>query len=192
MGFARLIRHPLTLELLVRTVGETAILHLINGILAFPGQTSNQTSLHRDFAKPFSSDKLLSINTLWILDAFTPETGATWVLPHTHQIAYTPSDAYIQQHAIQLSAPAGSLLVFDSRLYHRGGTNTSGAPRRSLNLQYTRPFIKQQINLAELLHDRVDPDSALAQTLGMWSVPPPSLRAFRVPPAQHTYRAGQG
>jgi ectoine hydroxylase-related dioxygenase (phytanoyl-CoA dioxygenase family) len=84
------------------------------------------------------------------------------------------------------------LLVFDSRLYHRGGTNTSGAPRRSLNLQYTRPFIKQQINLAELLHDRVDPDSALAQTLGMWSVPPPSLRAFRVPPAQRTYRAGQG
>jgi len=192
MAFAQLIRHPLTLALLAQTVGETAILHLINGIIAFPNQPSNQLVFHRDFAKPFSSDKLLSVNTFWLLDTFTPETGATWFLPHTQRISYTPSDDYIEQHAEQVTAPRGSVIIFDSRVYHRGGNNTSAQPRRVINLQYTRPFIKQQINLAELMKDRVDPDSPLAQTLGMWAVPPPSLKAFHVPPEQRTYRRGQG
>lgn len=192
IAFARLIRHPLTLTLLAPTVGETAILHLNNGVIAFPHERSNQLVFHRDFAKPFSSDKLLSINTFWLLDDFTPETGATWFLPHTQRISYTPSDDYMERHAAQVTATRGSVVIFDSRVYHRGGDNTSPYPRRAINLQYTRPFIKQQINLAELMRGRVDPDSPLAQTLGMWSVPPPSLNAFHVPPEQRTYRRGQG
>jgi hypothetical protein len=41
MSFAQLVWHPLTMSLLSRTVGETAILHLINGIIAFPQQRNN-------------------------------------------------------------------------------------------------------------------------------------------------------
>jgi ectoine hydroxylase-related dioxygenase (phytanoyl-CoA dioxygenase family) len=192
MSFAQLVRHPLTMSLLSRTVGETAILHLINGIVAFPRQPSNQLVFHRDFAKPFVSDQLLSLNIFWLLDDFTSATGATWFVPHSHRLSYTPSDTYLDKYAKQILAPRGSVIVFDSRVYHRGAENFSPSPRRVLNLQYTRPFIKQQINLAELLTGRVDPESPLAQTLGLWSVPPPSVKRFRVPPAQRTYRQGQG
>lgn len=192
LSFAQLVRHPLTMSLLNRTIGETAILHLINGIITFPRQSSNQFVFHRDFAKPFTSDQLLSLNTFWLLDDFTAETGATWFVPHSHHLSYTPSDTYLATYAEQILAPRGSVVVFDSRVYHRGTENISPRPRRVLNLQYTRPFIKQQINLAELMADRVDPESPLAQTLGLWSVPPLSVRRFRVPPAQRTYRQGQG
>lgn len=192
LSFAQLVRHPLTMSLLNRTIGETAILHLINGIVAFPRQSSNQFVFHRDFAKPFMSDQLLSLNTFWLLDDFTTETGATWFVPHSHHLSYTPSDVYLDTYAEQILAPRGSVVIFDSRVYHRGTENVSPTPRRALNLQYTRPFIKQQINLAELMADRVDPESPLAQTLGLWSVPPPRVKRFRVPPAQRTYRPGQG
>lgn len=192
MTFTQLVRHPLTMALLARTVGETAILHLINGIIAFPRQPSNQLLFHRDFAKPFTSDRLLSLNTFWLLDDFTSECGATWFVPHSHRLSYTPSDPYLNRHAEQLDAPRGSVVVFDSRIYHRGSENTSLFPRRALNLQYTRPFVKQQINLADLLQGQVDSDSPLAQTLGMWAAPPSSVPQFRVPPARRTYRPGQG
>ena len=113
-------------------------------------------------------------------------------MPHSHRLSYTPSDSYLNKYAEQILAPRGSVVVFDSRVYHRGCENLSPHPRRALNLQYTRPFIKQQINLAELMADRVDPESPLAQTLGLWSIPPPSVKRFRVSPAQRTYRQGQG
>jgi ectoine hydroxylase-related dioxygenase (phytanoyl-CoA dioxygenase family) len=191
-AFAPFVRHPLTMSVLARTVGETAILHLINGIIAFPQQLSNQTVFHRDFAKPFRSDQLLSVNAFWLLDDFSATTGATWFVPHSHHLSFTPSDAYMARFAEQIQAPRGSVVVFDSRVYHCGGANTSLQPRRAINLQYTRPFIKQQINLAELLRGRVDRDSPLAQTLGMWAIPPADVRTFRLPPAQRTYRGGQG
>jgi hypothetical protein len=43
-----------------------------------------------------------------------------------------------------------------------------------------------------LLKSRVDPETALAQTLGFWSVPPKSLSEFRCEPGRRTYRPGQG
>lgn len=190
--FASLVRHPLASEVLSHTVGETAILHLCNGIIVFSDVPSHQAQLHRDFAKPFASDRPLSINAFWILDDFRPETGATWFVPHTHRLPTRPSPDHVSRHAVQLRAPAGAVVFFDSRIYHRGGENTSGRPRRALNFQYTMPFIKQQIDLTRLMKAKVDPASDLAQTLGMWSVAPETVSAFRVPPEERTYRPGQG
>src|SRR5437764_562426 len=90
------------------------------------------------------------------------------------------------------SVRRGSVVIFDSMLVHRAGTNRSNAPRRAVNHQYTRPFVKQQMDLAHMMRGRVDPESRLAQVLGLWSVPPKSLEEFRVDPPRRTYRAGQG
>lgn len=192
MSFSQLVRHPLTLPFVKQTVGESAILHLINGIIAFSGHTSNQLTYHRDFAKPFSSDQLLSLNTFWLLDDFRQDNGATWFLPYSHRISYMPSDTYVDNHAQQICAPRGSVVVFDSRIYHRGAENHSGLPRRAVNLQFTRPFIKQQIDLAGLMMGLIDLESPLAQTLGLWAIAPRSVKQFRVPSAQRSYRPGQG
>jgi ectoine hydroxylase-related dioxygenase (phytanoyl-CoA dioxygenase family) len=91
-----------------------------------------------------------------------------------------------------VEAKAGSLLFFDSRLYHRAGQNRSARPRRALNFQYTRPFIKQQIDLTALFSGRVERESELGRALGMWAVPPKSVEEFRVEPSRRSYKAGQG
>ena len=190
-AFAELIRHPLVMDVVSRTIGETAILHLMNGIISFPNDVHHQSNLHRDFAKNFVSNKMLSVNAFWTLDAFSKENGATWFLPHTHKIDYTPSDEYFKKHAIQIQASSGSVIFFDSRIYHKGGYNSSSI-RIGVNFQYTKPVIKQQMDFPELLKNHIDRESPLAQTLGMWSVPPKSLQEFRVEPEKRTYKPGQG
>lgn len=192
LEFAELIRHPFVMQVVSKTVGETAILHLMNGSIAFPDTEYHQSKLHRDFAKNFYSDKLLTINAFWTIDLFNSETGGTWFVPFTHKIPYTPSEEYLKKHSVQLEAEAGSVVFFDSRIYHRAGQNRSKNRRRGINFQYTKPFMKQQMDFPALLKDKVDRESLLGQTLGMWTVPSKNLKEFRADPDKRTYKPGQG
>lgn len=50
----------------------------------------------------------------------------------------------IQNNQHQIICPAGSLVFFDSMLFHRAGNNETKSPRIGLNYNFVRPFIKQQ------------------------------------------------
>jgi ectoine hydroxylase-related dioxygenase (phytanoyl-CoA dioxygenase family) len=191
-AFLPLIEHPRVLEVLAATVGPTAILHVQNAIVTTPQDEHWQSRFHRDFAKDFVAEKVLSLNAFWVIDEFDATTGATFYVPFTHRDSTFPSDHYLRAHEVQLAAPRGSVVLFDSLLIHRAGTNRSGRPRRAINHQYTRPFVKQQVDIAHMMRGKVDAESKLAQLLGLWSVPPKSLEEFRVDPPLRTYRAGQG
>lgn len=190
--FLTLVRHPATWPIVERILGPTAILHLQNGIIVEPAREHHQAAFHRDFAKDFLSDRVLSLNVMFAIDDFRADTGGTRWVPHTHRVSGFPSLRYLEANAEQVEVPAGSVVVFDSLLIHCAGTNLGSSPRRGINHQYTRPFIKQQMDYPTLLCGRVDPESPLAQTLGFWSVPPRSVNEFRVDPALRTYRGGQG
>jgi ectoine hydroxylase-related dioxygenase (phytanoyl-CoA dioxygenase family) len=190
--FLQLPMHPLVLQFVEHLVGSTAILHLQNAIVLEPNKRHHQAAYHRDFAKDFICDKLLALNAMFAINEFSSTTGGTWVVPGTHKQSLIPSNAYLAQHAVQIEAPAGSLFLFDGLLVHKAGDNHTDQFRRSINHLYTRPFVKQQIDLASLMRGRVEPDSRLAQLLGMWSIPPCSVEEFRVDPQHRTYRAGQG
>ncbi len=191
--FFELITHSEILEVVARVIGETAILHLQNGLIVFPQVSHHQGRFHKDFAKDFLSTQPLSLNAFLAVDDFTEESGATWVVPRSHLSAETPSEEFLRANEVQLRCPAGSIIFFDSNLWHRAGTNLGPTIRRGINHQYTRPFIKQQIDYPALLKGKVEMESKLAQVLGFWSVPPKSVEEFRVnDPSQRTYRAGQG
>lgn len=190
--FLALVRHPATWPVIERVLGPSAILHLQNGIIVEPQREHHQAAFHRDFAKDFVSDRTLSINVLFAIDDFTTETGGTKWVAHTHRLSSFPSLRYLEENAEQIDVSAGSVVVFDSLLIHCAGHNLSSSVRRGINHQYTRPFIKQQMDYPALLRGRIDPESPLAQTLGFWSVPPRSVEEFRVDPKLRTYRHGQG
>lgn len=191
-SFLRLVTHPAVWEVVAATVGETAILHLQNGIYVDPSEAHPQTKFHRDFAKDFVADRILSLNALWVIDEFTVETGATSIVPRTHRISTVPNQAFLEENCVPVCAPAGSVILFDSLLIHRAGTNRSEKRRRAINHQYTRPFIKQQMDYVALMKGRLDIESKLGQVLGFWSVPPKSVEEYLSDPDKRTYRAGQG
>ncbi len=191
--FFDLIIHPKINHYVAATIGETAILHLQNGIILFPNEFHNQAKWHKDFAKDFVSSKILSFNAFIAVDDFTAETGGTWLLPGSHKNATMPSKQYVENNKIQIHTPAGSVIFFDSTIWHRGGENYSKNRRRAINQIYTRPFLKQQIDYPALYKGKIDLESKLAQTLGLWTIPPKNLNEYRVDhPSKRTYRSEQG
>ena len=88
-----------------------------------------------------------------------------------------------------------TILVFNSQLWHR--VESSSNDQLFLNMMFTEPFIKQQINLLGSTKEWIDKhsnlESDLARLLGWWARSPADLNEFRNPPDNiRTYRSGQG
>jgi ectoine hydroxylase-related dioxygenase (phytanoyl-CoA dioxygenase family) len=80
---------------------------------------------------------------------------------------------------VAVNAKAGSAIVFDSMLFHRGGVNSSTSPRRGLNHLYSLPFIKQQIDMPRILNGKYADDDFLRKFLGYDSQPADDVIQWR-------------
>ena len=156
-AFLKLASNARIIELVKKLIQNKFILNQQNGVINPPGKTYNQALWHRDLPyQHFVSSKPLAINALYCVDEFTTQNGATFVLPSSHTQEAFPSDAYIESNAKQVEAAAGSFIVLDCMVFHRGGPNITSVPRRAVNHVYTTAFIKQQIDIPSALgNDRV-------------------------------------
>ena len=196
--FLRFLELPEVLAVVDATVSPTAILHLQNGLVlpSFPeGQVPStfQTTFHQDFPR-YLEGYLASINLFFAIDEFREDNGATLVAPGTHQRPERPSDEELEAKQMPATCPAGSMLVFDSTLWHAAGANVSGRDRLAINHQFTRSFIKQQMDYPRALGEErilAQPDRT-QQLLGWYTRTPTSLDGFYQPPEKRLYRSGQG
>jgi ectoine hydroxylase-related dioxygenase (phytanoyl-CoA dioxygenase family) len=196
--FLRYLELPAVLSAIDQTVSATAILHLQNGFIlpSFAAEQSPkvfQTSYHQDFPRVLNG-YLASINVFFAIDEFTTTNGATWVVPASHQRVERPAQSEIDAKAVALECPAGSMIVFDSTLWHAAGANTSGKDRLAINHQFTRSWIKQQIDYVRALGDTlVEAQTARTQQLlGWYTRVVTSLDEYYRPADQRLYRKGQG
>jgi ectoine hydroxylase-related dioxygenase (phytanoyl-CoA dioxygenase family) len=84
---------------------------------------------------------------MWMLDDFTEEVGATRVVPGSHKVGHGPDYSNGVPDSIAAEAPAGTALVFDGRLWHGTGANTTVDRRRyGILTYYCRPYVRQQQN----------------------------------------------
>lgn len=111
-----------------------------------PGQTAQP--MHEDtqqipLPRPHPP---LSINAIWTLSDFTEANGATRIVPGSHLFDHAP--AYGREYdSVPVVVPAGSIVVFDSALWHAGGANTSTERRWALSCYYCAGWVRQQENL---------------------------------------------
>lgn len=196
--FLEFLEIPELLSVVDRVVGETSILHLQNGLIlppeAGPGTPALfQFRFHRDFPRLLNG-YVASVNAMFAIDEFTRENGATMVVTGSQQ-KEPPGDvnSFIE-HAVPVECPAGSMIVFDSTLWHAAGQNRSGRDRLAINHQFTRSFIKQQIDYVRALGS----DVVLAQKprtqqlLGWYTRVVTSLDEYYKPEEERLYRRGQG
>jgi ectoine hydroxylase-related dioxygenase (phytanoyl-CoA dioxygenase family) len=88
----------------------------------------------------------LAVNAIWALSDFTEANGATHIVPGSHRFDHSPP--YGGGHAtVQATMRAGSVMLFDSALWHHGGTNASDARRYALSCYYCAGWMRQQENL---------------------------------------------
>ncbi len=87
-------------------------------------------------------DAVMHLTTIWMLSPFTNETGGTFVVPGSHRSSTNPTgDNGVDPSApyptqVQATGDAGSVLVFDSRLWHAVATNRSDQPRVGVPVRY--------------------------------------------------------
>jgi ectoine hydroxylase-related dioxygenase (phytanoyl-CoA dioxygenase family) len=95
-------------------------------------------------AQPFP-DVCMALSTVWYLgpEDVTPFNGGTWVVPGSHKDPRNPRgpDDGIDQHApvpgeFQVSAPAGSVFMQDTRIWHSGTVNQSKHERTAVVCRY--------------------------------------------------------
>lgn len=143
--FRELVVEGIARDLITHLLGDSVLLSSLTGNIANPGGVAQ--GLHRDdgFA-PHSIDFPIVANALFMLDEFTEDNGATRVAPGSHLGAYT-SKAPPSRTAPAVG-PAGTVMVFDGRLWHGTGANVSNGRRTALLAYYCRPFIRQQENMA--------------------------------------------
>ena len=194
--FYGLLEHPGVLKVVDEFISPTAIMHLMNAFILPPtAEPTNvfQTRFHMDFRRVLNAYPC-SLNTFFTLSDFRKENGATLLVPATHQQATAPTESYCKANAIVAECPAGSMLVFDSTLWHAAGSNQSQAARLSVNIQFTRSYFKQQLDYVRGVgEEKVASFPPRTQQLLGWNTRLPcSLEEYYVPHDQRLYRAGQG
>lgn len=179
--FLELITNSLIQEVVSSLLGEYYILHLQNGILNKPAKVHHQTSWHRDLPyQDFVSSEPLGVNAFLCIDEFSVSSGATFLLPFSHKMSNFPSEDYVHENEVQLIVPPGSIVFFDSMLYHRAGMNTGNYIRRGVNTMFVRPILKQQIDIPELLKGEYQEDEFLKKVLGYESVVAKNVEDYRM------------
>ena len=190
-AFFRLLETPELLEIVDAALSPAAILHLQNGFVlppATPGdEVRFQRQFHRDFPRVLNGF-VCSINTLIAVDEFTAGNGATLVIPGSHQ-THDPPDT---SAAIPVECAAGSVVVFDSTLWHAAGRNATAQDRCAVNQQFTHSFFKQQLDYVRVLGEEriLRQPPRTQQLLGWYTRVPESLEQYYR--EERVYRSGQG
>ena len=194
--FLTLLELPEPLAVVDAAIAPTAILHLQNGFIlpsAEDETSSFQHTFHMDFPR-YMNGYVASLNVMLAIDSYTAENGGTIVAPGTHQRPERPSDACLEAAAVPVECPSGSMIVFDSTLWHAAGQNRSGRDRLGINHQFTRSFIKQQVDYVRALGDAVveRQPPRTQQLLGWYTRVVTSLDEYYQPAEERLYRSGQG
>ena len=87
-------------------------------------------------------DAVMHMTTIWMLSPFTAENGGTLIVPGSHRSDNNPTgnngvDAGAPYPTeMQATGDAGSVLIFDSRLWHATAPNLGDTPRVGLAVRY--------------------------------------------------------
>lgn len=124
---------------------EKITLHLSQATTIYPDEEAQL--IHRDrFAWGTHIPKVIEpqFNTLWAITDFTPENGATRIVPGSQNWSWD-KEAKPDQ-IVQAEMSRGSVLLYTGTVLHGGGQNKSKNPRVGLNLTYCLAWLRQQEN----------------------------------------------
>lgn len=139
--------HPSILAVMDRFLLDSCREYQLNLTQAIQiGPDEPQQVIHRDdlmfnFEHP---GREAMINTMWAVDDFTQENGATHVVPGSHR---WPLDRQaLPEEEVQGVMKRGSVLVWLGSLQHGGGANRSQKSRTGIVISYNLGWLRQAEN----------------------------------------------
>ena len=140
---------PRVLAAIAHVLKDDLKLSSLNARAALPGEGLQR--LHVDWRGAVAPGDYYVCNSIWLLDDFTAENGATRVVPGSHLSAKAPQEMMADPTAthpdeVQLLAPAGTVVIFNSHTWHGGTLNKTDKPRRALHAYFCRRDQAQQLD----------------------------------------------
>ncbi len=134
--------------------GHHVRISMTTGVILAPGYPRSEEpggGLHADY--PFGQgydyrvpapypDAPLLLTSIWMLTSFTGDNGATVVVPGSHKAGNNPTGdislapGRTHPSEIQAEGQPGSVLMFDSRIWHINGENRSDKSRIAIIARY--------------------------------------------------------
>ncbi|MGW5112063.1 phytanoyl-CoA dioxygenase family protein [Nocardia sp. NPDC004123] len=138
----RIVDHPRVLALLDRLFLPNYLLSMLQVINILPGEQAQMLHTDDGFYPLPRPRKGLGAATIWAIDDFTAENGATDIIPGSHLWGdRLPGESDRREPVVM---PAGSCVFFVGTLWHGGGANRSPDPRLALTAQYCEPWLRPQ------------------------------------------------
>ena len=143
--FRQLVMNPVFSELMGHLLGDDFLFSSIS--INITGKGGKPQPLHADGGyAPAETPYPVAANAIWMLTDFTEENGATRVLPGSHRAMAWPEPDATPEGMVQATGPAGTLLVFDGRIWHGTGASRVDEPRYGMLCYSCRPWVRQQEN----------------------------------------------
>lgn len=168
------------------------ILNSYGGVINLPSKPSYVSNIHRDI-RFFSGKFPLMLNMLIMLDDFSKENGATYLLPDSHKKEDKPNEKEFYKTANRALGSKGDVLLFNSNLWHAAGVNETQEERKAITITLTKPFMKQQMDYCRTLTYPITEklSNELKQLLGFYSRTPTNLYEWYQKPKNRFYRPNQ-
>jgi ectoine hydroxylase-related dioxygenase (phytanoyl-CoA dioxygenase family) len=196
--FLRLAEHPRIAAICDRLLLPNWLLSTMQSIRLHPGETAQ--AWHTDdafYPVPRPRRVPLALSTIWALEDFTHDNGATEIAIGSHR--WGPDDHPEAMRACATAKavmPAGSVVVFDGATWHRGGANRSAATRLAMSPQYCQPWLRpQESQLLVMPPERAAACTPRMRAMLGYSIHPPFMGQVEgLSPARlvdPTYRSGR-
>ena len=146
--------HPKVLAAVKHVIRDRFKLSSLNYRAALPGAGAQK--LHVDWREAVANGHYTVCNSIWLLDDFTADNGATRFVPGTHRNTQLPAEVMADPYDNHpeeklLIAPAGTVVVFNSHLWHGGTINNSFRQRRAIHSYFCRYDVPQQVDQQKYL-----------------------------------------
>ncbi len=145
--FERLVQHPRTLGAHEGMLGDDCTLSSFTANVIGPGSPAGGLHLDSPLAAlptPLPQYALVA-NSIWLLDDFTEENGATVAVPGSQKLGRLPTEADTVA-PVQVTGRAGSVTIIHGSIWHGSGANTTDRHRVCLLGFFTRAVLKPQQN----------------------------------------------
>jgi ectoine hydroxylase-related dioxygenase (phytanoyl-CoA dioxygenase family) len=188
-SFIDVLAHEELMRPMHLVLGEGCIIYAYTSSSMPPGQSNYSHRIHVDSPRLIPGYET-NMGMMMLLDDFTEQNGATWVLPGSHRTKEPPAKEQFFAKARRFIAPAGSACYFSARLWHSGGKNETNRWRHSTTINMCRPYMKQRIDIPRIMQgmDLTGIDGRALQKLGFLAQVPASLDEYYLPPEQRKFR----
>lgn len=134
--------HPRVLALLDRMFLPNYLLSMLQVINILPGEQAQMLHTDDGFYPLPRPRAALGAATIWAIDDFTADNGATDVVPGSQLWGDRLPGDDVERKPVVMSA--GSCVFFPGTLWHGGGANRTDRPRLAVTAQYCEPWLRPQ------------------------------------------------